>query len=410
MKKRADQMRSAKQMSATTLETPTATKSSATTALLPIMTVVFVGFLIIGMALPVLPLHVHQGLGLSTFVVGLVAGSQFVASLISRVWSGHYADTRGAKRAVIAGLLASVGGGLLYLLSLRFTGTPTVSASILLLGRALLGVAESLIITGGVSWGLVLAGPANAGKVIAWIGMAMFAALAFGAPIGTTLYGFGGFVSIAGATALIPLATLLLVAPLAAIPPHPAKRANLLKMARIVWMPGLGSAFSCIGFGTMIAFSSLYSVERNWNPVWLLFSTFAVSLTAARLFLGHLPDRRGGARVALISIFVEATGLALIWLAPNQMVAIVGALLTGCGFALVYPGLGIEAVRRAPPQSRGLAMGAYTAFLDVALGFGSPALGLIAAWAGLSSVFLTGSLLVLGAMIIALRLLQQPRV
>jgi MFS family permease len=409
MKKRADEMKSAKQMSATTLETPTATKS-ATTALLPIMAVVFVGFLIIGMALPVLPLHVHQGLGLSTFVVGLVAGSQFVASLISRVWSGHYADTRGAKRAVIAGLLASVGGGLLYLLSLRFTGTPTVSASILLLGRALLGVAESLIITGGVSWGLVLAGPANAGKVIAWIGMAMFAALAFGAPIGTTLYGFGGFVSIAGATALIPLATLLLVAPLAAIPPHPAKRANLLKMARIVWMPGLGSAFSCIGFGTMIAFSSLYSVERNWNPVWLLFSTFAVSLTAARLFLGHLPDRRGGARVALISIFVEATGLALIWLAPNQMVAIVGALLTGCGFALVYPGLGIEAVRRAPPQSRGLAMGAYTAFLDVALGFGSPALGLIAAWAGLSSVFLTGSLLVLGAMIIALRLLQQPRV
>lgn len=102
----------------------------ATSALLPIMAVVFVGFLIIGMALPVLPLHVHQGLGLSTFVVGLIAGSQFVASLISRAWSGHYADSRGAKRAVTVGLLASVGGGLLYLLSLRFTGTPALSASI----------------------------------------------------------------------------------------------------------------------------------------------------------------------------------------------------------------------------------------------------------------------------------------
>jgi predicted MFS family arabinose efflux permease len=80
-----------------------------------------------------------------------------------------------------------------------------------LLGRALLGVAESRIITEGVSWGLVLAGPANAGKVIAWIGMAMVAALAVGAPLGTTLYGFGGFISIAGATLFIPLATLLLV-------------------------------------------------------------------------------------------------------------------------------------------------------------------------------------------------------
>src|SRR6185436_9091343 len=42
-----------------------------------------------GVALPVLPLHVHGGLGLGTFVVGLVTGSQFVASLVSRVWAGR---------------------------------------------------------------------------------------------------------------------------------------------------------------------------------------------------------------------------------------------------------------------------------------------------------------------------------
>ena len=54
-------------------------------------------------------------------------------------------------------------------------------------------------------------------------------------------------------------------------------------------------------------------------------------------------------------------------------------------------------------------MGAYTAFLDVALGFGSPALGLIAGWDGLSSVFLAGALLVLGAAPIALLLLYRLR-
>jgi predicted MFS family arabinose efflux permease len=112
--------------------------------------------------------------------------------------------------------------------------------------------------------------------------------------------------------------------------------------------------------------------------------------------------------VALISVFIEASGLVLIWLAPAQGFAVVGALLTGFGFALVYPGLGVEAVRRAPPQSRGLAMGAYTAFLDVALGFGSPALGLIAGWAGLGTVFLTGGLVVLCAAAIATRLLLVP--
>jgi MFS family permease len=395
-------------MSATTSQPSMAADHSVTAALLPIMAIVFIGFLIIGMALPVLPLHVHQSLGMSTFVVGLVAGSQFVAALITRVWSGRYADSRGAKRAVLAGLVAAFAGGLLYLSSLRFLGMPWVSVAILLLGRAVLGAAESFIITGGVSWGLALAGPANAGKVIAWVGMAMFAALALGAPLGTTLYSFDGFASIAIATALLPLVTVLIVAPLAAIPPHRGARSQLLKVAATVWMPGLGSALSSIGFGAMIAFSSLLSAERSWNPVWLLFSAFAISLVGARLFLGHLPDRLGGAKVALISVFIEASGLVLIWLAPAQGFAVVGALLTGFGFALVYPGLGVEAVRRAPPQSRGLAMGAYTAFLDVALGFGSPALGLIAGWAGLGAVFLTGGLVVLCAAAIATRLLLAP--
>ncbi|MBV8615332.1 MAG: arabinose transporter [Acetobacteraceae bacterium] len=394
-------------MSATTYQSPTAARS-VVAVLLPIMAAVSIAFLVIGLALPVLPLHVHHDLGLGTFVVGLVAGSQFVASLMSRVWAGQFADRRGAKHAVVAGLLAAIVGGLLYVLSLRFASTPVVSVAILLLGRALLGGAESFIITGGVSWGLALAGPANAGKVIAWVGMAMFAALALGAPLGTTLYNAGGFAAIAAATLLIPLATIAVVAPLAPVRPQRDARSAFLAVARAVWMPGFGSALSSIGFGTMIAFSSLLSVERHWSPVWLLFSAFAASLVAARLFLGHVPDRLGGARVALVSVLIEAAGLALIWLAPTQAVAAAGALLAGLGFALVYPGLGVEAVRRAPPQSRGLAMGAYTAFLDVALGFGSPALGLVAGWAGLGAVFLAGALVVLGAAAIAVRLLQAP--
>jgi hypothetical protein len=49
------------------------------------MNTVFVAFLVIGMAMPVLPLHLHQGLGPGASVVGLVAGSQFAAAILSRV-------------------------------------------------------------------------------------------------------------------------------------------------------------------------------------------------------------------------------------------------------------------------------------------------------------------------------------
>ena len=378
-------------------------------ALLPIMSVVLVGFLIIGLALPVLPLHVAHGLGLSAFVVGLVTGTQFAASLLSRIWAGNYADKKGAKRGVVAGLLAAQASGLLYLLSIAFTNSPATSVGILLLGRAVLGAAESFIITGAVSWGLALVGREGAGRVIAWIGTAMFAALAIGAPIGTALYSASGFGAVALATAVLPFATLLLLVRLPAVkPPGTNVKAAFGRVVKAVWLPGIGAALSSIGFGAILAFASLLFAQRDWAPVWIGFSAYAVALVAARLGLGHLPDKLGGARVALVSALIETAGLALIWLAPGVLVAGIGAALTGFGYALVYPALGVEAVRRAPPQSRGLVMGIYTAFLDVALGFGTPALGLIAGFTELGTVFLVTAILVLSTTAFAVRLLVAP--
>jgi len=239
--------------------------------------------------------------------------------------------------------------------------------------------------------------------------MAMFAALAVGAPIGTALYEIGGFVAIALATTLVPLATVALALRMKTVPAsQSAARRPFMSVAAAVWMPGLGAAFGSIGFGAILAFSSLFFAEREWSPVWLAFTAYAVSLIAARLVFGHLPDRLGGARVALISVLIEAAGLALIWLAPGPVVAAVGAMLTGLGYSLVYPGFGVEAVRRAPPESRGLVMGIYTAFLDVALGFGTPALGLVGAWGGLRSVFMASTLIVLCATVIAVPLIKAP--
>ncbi|MGY3033622.1 putative MFS family arabinose efflux permease [Bradyrhizobium sp. USDA 4354] len=70
--------------------------------------------------------------------------------------------------------------------------------------------------------------------------------------------------------------------------------------------------------------------------------------------------------------------------------------------------IGVEAVRSAPMQSRGLAMGAYTAFLDLAQGLASPALGLIAVGARLNVVFLASAVIVLGAALVALWLMAHP--
>ncbi|MNY32777.1 putative transporter [compost metagenome] len=121
----------------------------------------------------------------------------------------------------------------------------------------------------------------------------------------------------------------------------------------------------------------------------------------ARVFFGPLPDRLGGARTAMIFIAIHSAGLALIWLSPYAWLAFLGSATAGFGYALVYPGLGMEAVARAPVEARGLAMGVYTAFIDLALGLFAPLLGLLANVIGLAQVFLITALLTLCAVPIA---------
>ena len=367
--------------------------------LVPVAGAVFVAFLVIGMGMPVLPLHVHEGLGFGAFLVGIVTGSQFGVAILSRVWAGRKSDTRGPKSAVLAGLAVAAASGLVYVLSVGFSSHPALSLTILLLGRALLGVGESFIIVGGQSWALTLLTARNTSRVLAWVGSAMFAAFAVGAPIGSALYGRFGFAAVALATTLLPLATLLAIARLRSVPPVPRLQTGLSKIMAAVWMPGLASALSSIGFGAMPAFSALLFVAHRW-AAWTAFTMFASVFIVTRLFLGHLADRFNGPKVALASVVVEAAGLSLLWLSPSYLLALAGAALTGFGYSLVYPALGVEAVRIAPPQSRGLDMGAYTAFLDVALGFGTPALGLLADHAGLGSVFAASMFAALGSAVI----------
>src|SRR5205823_3367391 len=135
----------------------------------------------------------------------------------------------------------------------------------------------------------------------------------------------------------------------------------------------------------------------------------SISFILCRLFFGHLPDRLGGARIALAFVIIEAIGQALIWLAPSTPVALVGVGLTAFGYSLVYPGYGLKAVRRVAPENRALAMGTFTALLDLALGLSGPALGLVAGAYGFRSVFLVSTLTVSCSAVIAMWLMLGNR-
>ena len=377
--------------------------------MLPITMAVFVGFLTMGQALPVLPLHLHYTLDMSPVIVGLAIGLQFAAALLSRAWAGGLSDTRGSKRAVIMGLLVASTAGVPYLLSLAFIGTPAVSVGVLMLGRLLLGCGESLVVTGALSWGIALVGPHNAGKVMAWVGTAVYGAFAAGAPLGTFVYGRYDFIGIAFTTIVIPLVALGFVAPAVPVTVNPTHRVPFYKVLGSVWVPGLGMGLCCVGFGVITTFIALLFAAKNWGSASLAFTSFGAAFILARVFFAHLPDQAGGAKVALVCVLIEVVGLLLIWQAGSVTIAYAGAALTGFGYSLAFPGFGVEAVRRAPPQSRGAAMGAFVAFFDIAAGLTGPAAGAIASVAGVNAVYLGGACAVaLSAFVAAYLMANKP--
>jgi MFS family permease len=378
--------------------------------LLPFMLSVFDGFLAMGMALPVLPRHVHDVLGQGTVMVGVVMGCQYASSLFGRMWAGGLSDARGPRRAALSGLVAACGVGLLYMASVPFeTSSPSLSLALLMAGRLLTGISESFLITGTMAWALTRVGTMHAGKVFGWIGVALFGGLAVGAPIGTALNAQFGFAGVGCAVLLVGILGVAGTSFMVGAPASLHARLPFFAVLNALKLPGLGLTLCCVGYAMINTFAVLLFVQRGWEGGALALTSMGAGFIAARLLVGHLPDLVGGARVALYCVLAEAIGLALIWCAPHPALAWLGAALTGGGYGIGFQGFGVEAVKRSPPQSRGAAMGAYVLFQDITMGIAPPLNGALARIAGLDAVFLGGAVGALGSALVAAILLRQRR-
>ncbi len=255
-----------------------------------------------------------------------------------------------------------------------------------------MGIGDSLFVTGISAWCVTAAGPGRAGRAMAWNGIAMYAALAAGAPVGTTLYGLG-FGAVAVAAVLLPAAGFALTAFLPAIAmPRVGAPRSMLQVLGAIWAPGLAVTLASSGVGTIAAFLTLRYRNAGWPGAGFALSGFGIAYIAMRVFLAGLPDRLGGRLVAAVSLVVEAAGELLLWHAASPISAFAGAALTGLGYSLVFPSCGVEAMRRVGSDSRGLAIGVFLACFDLGLGAAGPLAGFASAWFGLDSAFLLGAI------------------
>lgn len=352
--------------------------------------ITFVGYLTIGLPLAALPIHVHADLGYGTVVAGLAVSIQYIATVLTRARVGQIADTRGPKLTVLAGLVACFASGALLAASALLE--PVAALGLIFASRLALGIGESLIGTGAIAWAIGRVGPEYTARIIAWNGVSTYGALAAGAPAGVMLAGWLGFGAIGVSVMLLAAAGLAIAWPKPAPPIRRGEaRLGIGHVFRRILPHGAALALSTIGFGTITTFVTLYYAAQHWTGAAFALSVFGLAFIACRLLFADTINRHGGFPVAIVSLVLQTAGLLVLWCAGSPPLALVGAGLTGFGFSLVFPAIGVVAVARVPAANRGSALGLYSMFLDVALGITGPAAGLIAGRFTEATPFLFGA-------------------
>ncbi|ALI04298.1 MFS transporter [Pseudomonas sp. FW306-02-F02-AA] len=374
-------------------QTPPVSSTAITLQIVSIVFYAFVAFLCIGLPIAVLPGYVHEQLGFSAVVAGLTIGSQYLATLFSRPMAGRMSDSIGSKQAIMYGLLGIMLSGVLTLLSTLLQNLPLLSLMILIGGRLLLGIAQGLIAVGTVSWCMGQVGTEHTSRSISWNGIASYAAIAVGAPLGVVMVGEWGFASLGIALSALALAALLLIRNKPSVPVIRGERLPFWAVFGRIAPFGASLSLASIGYGTLTTFITLFYISRGWTGAAWCLTVFGICFILSRLLFISSINRFGGFNSAIACMSIETLGLGLLWLAPSTAVALMGAGLTGFGLSLVYPALGVEAIKQVPSSSRGAGLSAYAVFFDLALAIAGPLMGAVALNLGYSWIFFCAALL-----------------
>ncbi|WP_033792668.1 MFS transporter [Pantoea septica] len=367
----------------------------------------FASYLTIGLQLAVLPGLVHDELGYSAFWAGVVISLQYVATLLSRPHAGRYADIWGPKRIVVLGLAGVLLSGLCYLLATWLSASPVASLALLCTGRVILGVGQSFTGTGTSLWGVARVGSLHIGRVISWNGICTYGAMALGAPLGVIIYRQGGLLLLSVVIIAICALAIALALPRPAVKGSRARPLPFRDVLGKIYGFGLILAMGSAGFGVIATFITLFYQAKGWDGAAFALTLFSAAFVGTRLLFPNAINRFGGLRVAAACLAVEAAGLFLVAGAFEPWMAKTGALLTGAGFSLVFPALGVVAVKAVPQANQGSALATYTAFMDLALGITGPIAGFIMSFAGVPLVYLLTALLVCLGLFCTLRLARR---
>ncbi|HEY9194769.1 MAG TPA: MFS transporter [Mucilaginibacter sp.] len=365
----------------------------------------FIAYVAIGLSLAVLPVFIHQKLGFGAIIAGIVISLQYITTFLCRVFAGTMVDKQGPKPAVTVGMAAFTVSGILLLFAWLLQNTPALSLVMLVITRLITGISEGFVGSSPINWALFATSDRHTAKAISFNGIASYGGIAVGAPLGVIVNNSFGLGAIGVVITILAFSGFLYARNKPAFKgSSKAPREGFLRVLKKVSPYGICMGLGGLGFGTISTFITLYYIDLKWQGAVLCLSAFSIMFILGRLLFSKAIDTYGGMKTAVSCLSVECVGLLILWFAHAPYMAVIGAGITGFGFSLVFPALGVEAVKLVPASNKGIALSGYSLFIDMSLGLTGPLVGGVASQFGLKYIFPFALAMVLVALGMAMSL------
>lgn len=348
------------------------------------------GFIALGAAYDVVPAIVKNDMHQTDVVVGWTLTVFAASALICRFFAGYGMDRRGVRAVFAIGFALLLASGVMFL----FVGPDT--EWLLFAARVVQGFGQACMFTAGLAWAVTLAPEHRRGQAMSLFGLCVWAGLTIGPVLAQLLIDNVGERAAVLVLSIAPAISLLAMIGI----PAPERHGEQIgfSLPRTAMRPGLGLMFGAVVMATITGFAVLTFDQRSGGGGAYVIGAYGAATFLGRVVIGHLPDRIGAFRSALIAFVLAAAGVTILAAAPNWQVGVVGGAICGIAWSLLFPSLGLMAVDRTPRAQRNSALAVYTAGFDLGTLVAGATLGYIASGSGYGAVYLFGTAFAVGGL------------
>ena len=170
---------------------------------------------------------------------------------------------------------------------------------------------------------------------------------------------------------------------------------------RALLAPGLTFVTGLVASSGFLGFAALHARQLGMASVGPVLAVYGLVVIGGRLLLARVSDRVPPLRLGSLALLLCCAGMAVTSLLHSPLGLTSGAVVLAFGTTLLTPAFYKAMMLRVNASQRGGAAGTFSMFVDLGLGGGPIALGLVAGAAGIPVAFAAALFAGLGAVMSA---------